>query len=85
MSILELAKNIDNLLIQDEFVLTIQKAGGVASILVHPLNNDQIEFCKVGGIYAVKINDEELQLTSNEFENLLSPYLGKRMFLQLMN
>lgn len=85
MNILELAKVIDHIFIQDEFVLNTQKAGNVSSILLYTLDGKRVEFCKVGGIYGVKINDEEFEVKSNEFENLLSPYLGKRMFLQLMN
>lgn len=85
MNILELAKTIDNSLSQDEFILTVQKAGAVSTVIIKPTVGKIVEFCKVGGVYGVRINDEEFELRSNEFENLLSPYLGKRMFLQLMN
>ena len=85
MNILELAKIIDNSFSQDEFLLTTQKVGGVSSISISPRTGQEIEFCKVGGAYGVKINDEEFELRSGEFESLLSPYLGKRMLLNLMN
>ncbi|MED6004895.1 hypothetical protein [Klebsiella pneumoniae] len=85
MNILELAKTIDNSLSQDEFVLTTQKVGEVASVLISPKSGSKIDFCRVGGAYGVKINNEEFELRANEFESLLSPYLGKRMFLNLMN
>lgn len=85
MNILELAKIIDNSFSQDEFSTTIQKVGGVSSILISPRTGQEIEFCKVGGAYGVKINGGEFELRSGEFESLLSPYLGKRMLLNLMN
>ncbi|ADO14434.1 AB1gp63 [Acinetobacter phage AB1] len=85
MNILELAKIIDNSLSQDEFLITTQKVGGVSSILISPRTGHEIEFCKVGGVYGIKRNGEEFELRSGEFESLLSPYLGKRMLLNLMN
>lgn len=85
MNILELAKIIDNSLVQDEFVLSVQKVGSVCTVLIKPTSGTVVEFCKVGGVYGCKIKGDEFELRSSEFENLLSPYLGKRMFLQLMH
>ena len=64
-------------------LFTYQKVGEVSNVLVKNNTNSEIEFCKVGDVYAIKVNGEHQQISRNEFENIFAPYLGRRLFVSI--
>ena len=80
---MDIARELDNLFHEDQYTIYVAKTGEVSSVLVKNNINSEIEFCKVGEVYAIKVNGEQQQITKNEFENIFAPYLGRRLFVSL--
>lgn len=83
MKIIDIARELDNLFYEDDYTIHVSKVGDVSSILVKNNINSEIEFCKVGEVYAIKVNGEQQNITLNEFQNIFAPYLGRRLFVSL--
>lgn len=81
MKIIEIANYVDDVLRANEFQIQNVKSGEVASILIKNHDRLEVEFCKVGQCYGVKIKGHEQEITKPDFENILAPYLGRRMFI----
>lgn len=81
MKIIEIANYVDDALKANEFQIQNVKSGEVASILIKNHDGLEVEFCKVGQCYAVRIKGHEQEITKIDFENILAPYLGRRMFI----
>lgn len=83
MKILNIAKALDVFFYENEYQMQVIKSGQVS--VIHIKNNigGEIEFCKVGSAYGVKLDGNEIELTLSEFENLLRPYLGGRIFVSI--
>lgn len=83
MKIIDIARELDNLFYEDSYTIHVSKVGNVSSVLVKNNVNSAIEFCKVGDIYSIEVNDHQQNITKNEFENIFAPYLGRRLFVSL--
>lgn len=83
MKIMDIARELDDLFHEDQYTIYVSKTGDVSSVLAKNNIGSEIEFCKVGEVYAIKLNGEQQNITANEFQNIFAPYLGRRLFISL--
>lgn len=83
MNIMEIAREVDNLFYEDKFKIEITSVGGVAKIKLTNYKNQIIEFSKIGELFCVDVYGSSQHITDRDFGNILSPYLGRRMLLNI--
>lgn len=83
MKIIDIARELDNLFFEESYTVKIAKSGQVSNIILNDTLGNEIEFCRVGEVYVIKVNGDQQNITKNEFENIFAPYLGRRLFISL--
>lgn len=83
MKIIDIARELDNLFFEESYTVKIAKSGEVSNIILNDTLGNEIEFCRVGESHVIKLNGDLHKITKSEFENIFSPYLGKRLFISL--
>lgn len=86
MRTIDIAHKVDEYFLEDEFHIDIVKCGGVSVLKITSTKvNGSIEFCRVGDIVGFKINDNEIEISLSDSDKILSPYIGKRLFISLFH
>lgn len=84
MNTIELCNFVDDIFLSDGFNFEITKVELVTSItLVDGDDNEIINFSRINQSFAYEIDERINHIDRMELENILSPYIGKRLFVSL--
>lgn len=84
MNILEIAKNLDAVMVCNNVGLKVYRVGALSRVIISIDDDTLFDFKKVNEAYSASHNDVSVIITPRDFENILSPYLGKRTLMSIM-
>lgn len=80
MNTIKLCKIVDELILNDSYVITVTFTGSTSVVLIG--SSKQMVINRVGDVINLLFNNESYSLKKDQIEAALRPYLGSRTLIQ---